>query len=50
MSQKVKSTLYFASLVIALIAYANVNEANTVQNNELAENTIEKVSTYNALN
>ena len=50
MSQKIKSTIYFAGLVIALIAYSQVDTNDTIQNTEMANNTIEKVATQEALN
>jgi len=36
--------MYFATLVNAVLAYYNLDRANTVQNTELAEHTIENVS------
>lgn len=50
MNHKLKSVLYFASLVIAMITYYNADQADTVQNTELANNTIEHVSAPEALN
>lgn len=50
MNHKVKSFLYFASLVIAVVLYYNVDTTNTFQNTELANNTIEHVSDQEALN
>lgn len=50
MNNKLKSSLYFASLVLALITYYNIDNADNIQNNELANNTIEQVSTPEALN
>lgn len=50
MNHKTKSFLYFASLVIAVVTYYNTFNTDTVQNIELAENTIENVSTKEALN
>jgi len=49
MNFKVKSFMYFATLVLAVLAYHNMNNANTVQNTELAENTVENVSIQEAL-
>ncbi len=48
MSYKIKSVLYFASLVLALITYYHVNTASTMQNNELANN-FENVTNVEAL-
>ena len=50
MNYKVKSIVYFASLVIAVIMYYNVGNADTIQNTDLANNTIEHVSATEALN
>lgn len=49
MNYKTKSLLYFASLVLAVVTYYNIGHADTVQNIELAENTIESFSTHEAL-
>lgn len=49
MNYKVKSFLYFASLVIAAIVY-NTMDSNMIQDTQLANNTIEHVSTPEALN
>jgi len=48
MSHKIKSTLYFASLVLALITYYHIDSSATTQNNELADNA-KNVSTIQAL-
>ncbi len=50
MSHKVKSSLYFASLLLALVTYYNINSVDTIQNTELAENTVEQVSAERTLN
>jgi len=50
MNPKVKSFLYFATWVIAVITYYNMDNADTFKNAELANNTIEHVSTKEALN
>ena len=41
MSDKIKSSLYFASLVLAIIAYYSVENSYTTQDVEIAQNTIE---------
>lgn len=38
MSYKIKSALYFASLVLALITYYHIDNADSIQNNELENN------------
>lgn len=50
MSYKIKSALYLASFVLAVVTYYNFGNVDTIQNTELAENTIEKVSTDKMLN
>lgn len=50
MNHKTKSFLYFANLVLAVVTYYTIEHADTVQNNELANHTIEQVSTQEALN
>jgi hypothetical protein len=45
MSHKVKSSLYFASLMLTVLTYYTISTNDTIQNNELAQNTIEQVST-----
>ena len=50
MSHKIKSSLYFASLVLALVTYYSVLNNNTPQNNEMAQNTTVQVTTNKALN
>ncbi len=44
MSQKFKSSLYFAGLVFALLAYYQVDTNDTIQNNEMVTNTVKQVS------
>lgn len=44
MNPKTKSILFFATFVITLIIYSNVDQKDKVLQNELAENTIENVS------
>lgn len=50
MSHKTKSALYFASLVLAAITYYGIDTFDTIENNQLVENTIEQVSTDEVLN
>ncbi|MFK7812762.1 MAG: hypothetical protein AB8B59_09725 [Maribacter sp.] len=50
MSYKTKSFFYFASFLIAIVTYYNIGNTDTVQNTELAENTIENVSLQESLN
>lgn len=50
MSYKVKSALYLASLLIAVVTYYNFGNVDTIQNTELAENIIEQVSADKMLN
>jgi hypothetical protein len=50
MSHKAKSSLYFASLLLAVVTYYNTGNTETIQNTELAENTIEQVSIDKTLN
>lgn len=49
MSHKTKSSVYFASLVIALITYYNISEVDNAQNTELVENTIENTTAIEGL-
>ncbi len=42
--------MYFATLVIAVVTYYNIDRTDTVKNTELADNTIDLVSTPEALN
>ncbi len=48
MSHKIKSTLYFTSLVLAIITYYHIENVNTASSTELAEN-VENVSTIETL-
>ena len=50
MSHKTKSFLYFSSFVLAVVTYYTIGNTNTIENTELAENTIEKVSAAEVLN
>ncbi len=50
MSHKTKSFLYFSSFIVAIVSYYTIGNSNTIQNIELAENTIEKVSTEEGFN
>lgn len=50
MNIKTKSILYFTSFVIAFAVYSNMERANEAHQNELADNSIEQVSTQEALN
>lgn len=45
MNSKIKSILFFTTFVITLIIYSNVGQEEKVLQTELAENTIEHVST-----
>jgi hypothetical protein len=47
MSYKIKSVLYFASLVLALITYYHIDNVDSFQNKELANN-FENVSSVEA--
>jgi len=49
MNYKVKSILYFATLVIAALTYYSMDQGETPQQDQLANNTIEYVSTPEAL-
>lgn len=48
MSHKIKSTLYFASLVLALITYYHIDNVNAAPQTELADN-LENISTIETL-
>lgn len=50
MSHKVKSSLYFASLVLALMTYYTIDSADQVENTQLVENTIEQPLIEDQLN
>ena len=50
MNHKIKSSLYFASLVLALITYYTIDNADSIPNNEMVNNTIEQVVPAEALN
>jgi hypothetical protein len=50
MNHKIKSLLYFASLVLALITYYTMDNTDSIQNNEMVNNTIVQVSNSEALN
>ena len=50
MNHKIKSSLYFASLVLALITYYTIDNADSIPNNEMVHNTIEHVATPESLN
>ncbi len=50
MSHKIKSFLYFSSFILAVASYYTIGNTDTIQNTELAENTIEKVSAAEVLN
>lgn len=49
MSHKIKSSLYFASLVLAIVTYYTVESNDTIENTEMAQNTIEQIVTDKAL-
>lgn len=48
MSYKIKSILYFASLVLAIITYYHIDNVNTTSHTELVNN-LENVSTFETL-
>lgn len=50
MNYKIKSVLYFATLVIAAITYYNMDNTVDIQKNEIANNTIVHVSSSETLN
>jgi hypothetical protein len=50
MSYKIKSSLYLASLIIAVLIYHNNVKANDATNFDLAQNNIENVSIHEAVN
>ena len=50
MNHKVKSVLYFASFVIAVVVYLNIDNTNSVHNADIVTTTIEDVSLREALN
>jgi len=50
MNPKIKSILFFATFVITIVLYSNIGQDDKVLQNELADNTIEYVSTQEALN
>ena len=50
MNHKTKSLLYFVSLVLAVVAYYNTFNMNETQHTHLVENTIDNVSSQDALN
>ncbi len=50
MNYKTKSLLYFASLVLAVVTYYNLDQTDTLQNTELANHTITQVSSPETLN
>lgn len=50
MSYKIKSVLYFASLVLTLVTYYHMDDVRITQTTELVENTIENVAPQEALN
>ncbi len=45
MSHKTKSLLYFATLVIALLALNTVKDSDAIQSTDLVINSIEKTTT-----
>ncbi len=49
MTYRTKSFVYFASLVIALVIYCNMERADTTETTQLAENHHERFSTLEAL-
>jgi len=49
MNYKIKSVLYFATLVIVAITYYNMDSTVDIQKNELANNTIAHVSSSETL-
>lgn len=38
MSYKIKSSLYFASLVLALIVYYHIDNVDSIENNDIENN------------
>ncbi|GAB5476409.1 MAG: hypothetical protein Mars2KO_45080 [Maribacter sp.] len=50
MSHKIKSALYFSSLVLAVMTYYSIDTTETIENTQLVENTIEQISTDDVLN
>lgn len=50
MSHKVKSALYFASLLLAVVTYHSFNTTDALQNTQVVENTMELESDEGALN
>lgn len=50
MNHKIKSSLYFASLVLALVTYYTIDNSDNIPTNEMANNTIEQVAAAEALN
>ena len=50
MSYKIKSVLYFASFVMALVIYYQIGNSNSIKNSELANNTTVQISTPETLN
>jgi len=49
MNYKTKSLLYFTSLVLAVATYYTIDQTDTLQNTELANQTIAHVSSPEAL-
>lgn len=50
MSYKVKSTLYFASLILAVVTYYNFGNVNRIKITDVVENTISEVTTVKMWN
>ncbi len=50
MSHKLKSSLYFATLVLALISYYNMDQAKQNEEQKLVENTLEQASVSEVIN
>lgn len=50
MNIKVKSSLYFASLLIAMITYYNIGQADAHENKQLVQNITEQASTPEVIN
>ncbi len=50
MSYKLKSSMYFTSLIVAVVMYYSIDNSNRTQEIKIAQNTIENVSTNETLN
>ena len=50
MNHKIKSALYFASFIIAVLVYLNLRYTKSVQNADIVTTTLEHDSSEEALN